>query len=192
MDEKEDQRLQCNAERLINAIELTKPPPFGRKSVLQGDDRSILVLGYLLSKSQEELLYLFCNAGINDNTLANITSASYEKLKENLKVYSRYNSFQIEMIIDQFKRSKWAFCPAEFHEFRCDPSKPLKEQQFSMARRLPFVDLAEINHKGGTACVIKVSIQEHFLSKEMGKCLKQTAYHHERYGKVSQSQCFKK
>jgi hypothetical protein len=180
MDAKEDGSSDSNAKRLVDEIDLIKPN-FFEKSILQGESRSVLVLSCLLLRNCEELLYLFCDAGITDKALGS-TNTFYGTLKNSFKKYAlhRYSSSAINRIIQEFEEDQWAFCPAQIHG---DLSK---EQQFKTQTRLPFFDLTKINDKGGTACVIKVSVQENFVSEEMRNRLGPASHQHPDYGKVSQ------
>jgi hypothetical protein len=182
MDTKEDGFLQCNAERLVKAILPPAPHFFEVEKVFQGETSSVLVLGYLLLNNHEKLLCLFCSAGLTDKNIANtVLGPSYSKLKESwkdLKKYLPYSVRDIETIIDHFEEARWAFCPAEIG----NPDN--KEQEFKSRTRLPFFELSRINQKGGTASVIKVSVQKQFVSKHIRDRLGDAPGDHPGYGEV--------
>lgn len=178
MNATKDGNSQSNARRLVAAIDFVKPNFFGDTSVLEGENRSVLVLSYLLLNNHEKLLYMFCHAGITDNILdVAYPRLQYEKLRSIGRDYeqrSGYSSSDIEKVIDRFEKEKWAFCPAQIHG---------KEQEIKTKKRLPFFALSEINDKGGTASVTKVCVQESFISIEMRNRLGAPLHQHPKYPK---------
>lgn len=174
----EDENTKTNAERLVMVIDLKAPPGFffKVKSVFEGDDESVLVFGYLLMHGCEDLLYLFCTVGITDKTMADISDETYRKLRRLCPTFANYSTAEIDSIAKQFEEEKWAFCPAQIG----DP----RDQDLQTKIRLPFLELTEIK-EGGTARVIKVSVQKSFVSQQIQDLVKPAKSAHPIYGEVS-------
>lgn len=185
MNATEDGGSQCNAQRLVSAIDFVKPIFFGDTSVLEGKNRCVLVLSYLLLNNHEKLLYMFCNAGITDSVLDVVNpSPQYAKLKDigqECEERSGYSSSDIKTIIQLFEEEKWAFCPAQIHG---------EKQEINTKQRLPFFSLSKINDKGGIASVTKVCVQESFVSSGIQGRIGAPLHEHPKYGRVSQCQHF--
>lgn len=100
---------KTNVERLLEEVNVIKVPfNSGPESIFKGDNRCVLVFSILLKQNRGNLIYVFQSAEIIDEHLNN-PDYNRQKLADKLNLYKIAD---IDTIIKQFERKKWAFCPA--------------------------------------------------------------------------------
>lgn len=180
MDAKQPEQSLPNGRRLVATLNPIKPDFFEEEEdpIFQLESPCVLVLVYLLWNNWERLIYLFCDAGFSDKAFST-PHVSFTTLKRHLKKLAKYTDSDIATMIANFEENKWAFCPAHIR------GNLSREQRFPADTRLPYFKLTRINQKGGMASIIKVSIQEQFVSGELKQRLGPAPHKDESYGQVS-------
>jgi hypothetical protein len=163
---------RTHAERLLNAVQVI-PGTFGKfdknpKAVIEGgSEQAVLVLSCLIQLGYGDLIGIFHKSDVTDEHLIN-SDVYHNDLRWHwghaiAAISERYDTAEIDTIIDQFEKNKWPFCPARF-DATTGFAKSLDENV-----RLPFCMWDSVNEtqKGGMASVFQVWIQPEFVPDDV-------------------------
>jgi hypothetical protein len=181
MEQTEANEKHSNTELLLRALE-----PKVRESqifllpenkILHGHRPCVIVFAILLEQGFGELIDMFRNAEIVDQTFRQThwKATYYNRLRDEL---SRAGVGNSESIIKRFEDAKWAFCPAPL---ALDMEGSFEEGHWI----LPFCRRKVVNPKGGTASVDQVTVQKEFVPEELRTVLHRAAYRDAKFGEVN-------
>jgi hypothetical protein len=178
MDEKADGTSKTNGEHLLDEVDPIKLTfSSDPRSIFKGNKRCVLVFSCLLMQNHGQFIYIFQSSEIIDKNL-DAPKHNRQMLLERLRDHKHeHNIDDVDAIIDNFEKKKWAFCPARLND-------ELRGKRFENMLILPFCARDIVNDKGGTASVFQVTVQKEFVSDEIKSHLGQP-FKFRKYGEVS-------
>lgn len=179
MDRKERGKSETNGKRVLDEVNAIRWTNFLNSGlVFEGDHSCVLVFSCLLKQDQGRLIYIFRNANILDKNLSD-PKLDYNPLRVKLTRHKALHRIDnVEKIINDFEKNRWAFCPAHLDQ------ELLDNIRFGAKLLLPFCTRDLVNDKGGTASVSQVTVPEKYVSLEIKKHLGEP-FDFGEYGKVS-------
>jgi hypothetical protein len=136
------------------------------------------VFSILLKMGLGHLIDRFYQSQMSDSVLHQ--DGNYDRLRENLRGIIPSN--EIENVILEFSREKWAFCPLEL-ELHMD--RPLEGTKVIA----PFCHKMKLN-EGGTASVYLVAVQKDLIRDDkLRVVLQDSLYLDTTFGEVCNQQC---
>ena len=175
MERKEPEEQFNNTKLLLLALEPKmmrhRRFPFEAHKITDDSKRCLLVFGVLLEQDCGEFIDLFHNAGIVDLGLED-SQHKHHILKQ------EFSGVVGDEVTQKFENAKWRFYPATI-------SLNMESRFEGGGWILPFCRRTEVNGKGGTASVDRVSVQKAFIPPELQKVLWKSAYVDREYGEAS-------
>jgi hypothetical protein len=165
-----------NLHRLLMELQLGdhRTFPLDYETYFTGELKCVRVFSLLLKQDRGHLIDRFYQSQMYDMILHQ--DGNYEGLRENLSDTTA-SCDAVELIIDEFQREKWTFCPLEL---QLHMDRPLEGTRVIV----PFCHKIKLN-EGGTASVYLVAVQEDLIRDERLKAeLKDSLYEDLVHGKV--------
>jgi hypothetical protein len=165
-------------QRLLEDFKLLGPRSLiVEQGLISGSRAYILVFSMLLELGYGHLLGRFIDSGIDDRSLASMQERDEQVLRKSLSECG--SSIQVEQVIDDFQRARWAYCPLTL-------SLGMEDDLRGTNTIPPFCQKLRLGHTGGTASLYWIAVQQELITdNKLASALRDSIYADEIYGEVS-------
>ncbi|GAP90375.1 putative serine threonine protein kinase [Rosellinia necatrix] len=173
MEASESSDASTNGGRLLDEVCQANNPiskfPAVKWEYLSGRPHWVVEFGLLTILGYGHLIEIFRRHEIRYDVSPWDTDNIREKLRGHIN-----NDGRLEIFMLDFERRRWEFNPVQF-ELGMD--KALHEQCV-----LPFCARSRINHKGATASLWEIAVEEDFIEESLRDAIKGSRYKHKDFG----------